>query len=138
MTAEQALTTARLLLQDEPHVRWAYVFGSVARGEPFRDVDIAIMPSADLPAGAVAWGQWVARLEEALGTKVDLVDLSQAELPLIGPMLRERRVVVDREPSARRTFEADTTSRWIDFQHSYDEFLDRRSRAMRERLQQRR
>jgi predicted nucleotidyltransferase len=137
MTPEQVLAAVRDVLQADPHVRWAYVFGSVARGGPFRDVDVAVMPAADMPGGAVAWGQWIARLEATLGTKVDLVDLRRAELPLVGQMLRERRVVIDREPDARHAFEADTTSRWIDFEPSYQEFLERRSRAMRERLEKR-
>ncbi len=135
-TPDLALATAKQVLDGEAHVRWAYVFGSVARGGPFRDVDIAVMPTSGMPGGAIAWGQMIARLEVALGTKVDLIDLAQADLPLVGPMLLERRVVVDREPATRRAWEADLTSRWIDFKHSYDEFLARRSRAMRERMKQ--
>ncbi|MFY9343920.1 MAG: nucleotidyltransferase domain-containing protein [Planctomycetota bacterium] len=126
------------LLATEPHVRWAYVFGSVVRGGTFRDVDVAVMPTKEMPPSALVWGQLTARLEDVLGTKVDLVDLSHAGLPFAGPMLLDRRVVVDRDPDARHTWEANTTSRWIDFKHSYDEFLDRRNRAMRARMESRR
>lgn len=48
-------------------------------------------------------------------------------------MLRERIVVVDREPGARHAWEADTTSRWLDFEPSFRAFL-----AVRERAAQRR
>ena len=132
---EQVLAAVAAVLGADPHVRWAYVFGSVARGEPFRDVDVAIMPSASMPIGAVAWGLLVARLEEALGIAVDLIDLQRPNLPLLGPMLSERIVVLDREPRARVDWEVETTLRWLDFRPSYQEFLRIRDLAMRQRLQ---
>jgi predicted nucleotidyltransferase len=134
VNAAAAIDIATQVLSAEAGVRWAYVFGSVARGEPFRDVDLAVMPRAGSLTGGVAWGLLIARLEAALGAKVDLVDLSGAELPFVGPMLRERRVLVDRDPDARGTWEADTTSRWLDFEPSYLEYLRRRSEAMRQRI----
>lgn len=134
MDAAAVVDVVRQVLAGEPAVRWAYVFGSVARGERYRDVDVAVMPRAGALTGAVAWGQLVARLEAVLGAKVDLVDLSAAELPLVGPMLRERRIVVDAEPDVRRAWEVDTTSRWLDFEPAYLEFLRRRSDAMRLRV----
>ena len=120
---------ARRVLAEEPNVRWAYAFGSTVRGGPFRDVDVAVMPTPDVPLAEL--GAWVAALEQAVGCKVDLVDLTTAELPFVGPMLRERRVLVDREPAARHAWEASTTSRWLDFEPSYREFLAVRERAAR-------
>lgn len=133
---EAVIAAVAATLAAEAGLRWGYVFGSVARGEPHRDVDVAVMPSASMPTGAVAWGQLVARLEAAAGSKVDLVDLGQADLPFVGPMLTERVVVLDRERTARCTWEAETTSRWLDFQPSYLEFLRVRDLAMRQRLQE--
>jgi hypothetical protein len=52
-------------------------------------------------------------------------------------MLRERIVVLDREPDARRDWEVDMTSRWIDFEPSYREYLDRRERAAQLRRERR-
>ncbi len=132
-TDEVVQAVSRCLL-GEPHLRWGYVFGSVARGGRFRDVDVAVMPSDSMPAGAVAWGRLIAALEAATGHRVDLVDLNRAELPLVGPMLTERIVVLDREPAARGAFEAETTSRWLDFRTSYEEFLRVRSLAIQRRL----
>ena len=130
----EVIEAVRKDLAAQPHLRWAYVFGSVARGTSYRDVDVAVMPAASLPKGAVAWGQLVAQLEAVVGTKVDLVDLSQPNLPLDGPMLVERIVVLDREAPARRTWEAETTSMWLDFKPSYEEFLRVRDLAMKKRL----
>lgn len=132
---QEVIAAARQVLAEDPHVRWAYVFGSVARGTGYRDLDVALMPGPGMPSGGVAWGERIARLEAAAGCKVDLVDLSCADLPLLGPMLLDRVVVVDREPSARHSFEAETTSRWLDFKPSYEEFLRVRTLAAQRRMQ---
>lgn len=129
MDAAEAINAARRVLAEEPNVRWAYVFGSTVRGGPFRDVDVAVMPTPDAPLAEL--GAWIAALEQAVECKVDLVDLTNAELPFVGPMLRERRVIVDRDPDARHAWEASTTSRWLDFEPSYREFLAVRERAAR-------
>jgi predicted nucleotidyltransferase len=131
---DEVIDTVRQTLAAESHLRWGYVFGSVARRTPYRDVDVAVMPASTLPKGGVAWGQIIARLEAAAAVKVDLVDLSQPNLPLVGPMLTERIVVLDREPQARRTWEAETTSRWLDFRPSWDEADRIRTLAMQRRL----
>lgn len=136
MTPEEVLAAVGRVLQGEAHLRWAYVFGSVARGQRYRDVDVAVMPSTSMPSSAVLWGQLIGKLEAAVGTKVDLVDLTHAEMSMVGPMLRERRVVLDAVPDLRRTWEAEVTSRWLDFEPCYEEFLRRRSEAMRQRVQQ--
>ena len=36
-------------LAGEPTIRWAYLFGSAARGETFRDLDVAVMLTDDAP-----------------------------------------------------------------------------------------
>ncbi len=133
-SSAQLIAAVKNVLEAEPHLRWAYVFGSVARGKEGRDVDVAVMPAASLPAGAVAWGQIVARLETATGRKVDLVDLQNAELPLLGALLPERVVILDREVDARHVFEANATSRWLDFKPAYEEAQRIRLSAMQTRL----
>ena len=135
MDAFEAIETVRQTVADHDWVRWCYVFGSVARGGSFRDVDVAVMPTTG--ATALSLGALVARLEQQVGCKVDLVDLTSTDLPFVGPMLRERIVVLDREPDARRDWEVDMTSRWIDFEPSYREYLDRRERAAQLRRERR-
>jgi hypothetical protein len=44
-------------------------------------------------------------------------------------------LVLDREHDARCAFEAETTSRWLDFRPAYEEFLRVRTLAMQRRLQ---
>jgi predicted nucleotidyltransferase len=134
MPPGEVIAILRRTLADEPHLRWAYLFGSAARGPRYRDVDVAVMPAPSMPGGGVAWGQIVARLEAAVQKKVDLVDLQTRHLPLVGPMLEGRVVVLDRDPAARHAWEADTTSRWLDFRPAYAEADRIRKLALQQRL----
>ncbi len=64
-------------------VKRAGVFGSAARGEPARDVDMLVeMPR---PFGLFSFLTLKQELEDELGTKVDLVEYSTLK-----PALRER------------------------------------------------
>jgi predicted nucleotidyltransferase len=112
----------REALADEATVRWAYLFGSAARGEAFRDLDVAVMLAAHA-RGAVALGRIVSRIEEASqGVPVDVVDLSSAAPALAGRIVREGRVLVDREPAERRSWEVEANSRAIDIEPWLREF----------------
>lgn len=123
---EQEIGAIRELLAREPHLRWAYLFGSAARGEGHRDIDVAVMPdpgSAEAGTlGMVELGRIAGDLETLTGTSIDLVDLTSAPLPLAGPMLHERIVLLDRDKDARHCWEAETTSRWIDFRPAYERY----------------
>ena len=86
----------RDVLDREPTLRWAYLFGSAARGEAFRDLDVAVMLAADA-RGAVPLGRVAARAEEAAaGVPVDVVDLASAAPALAGR-------IAARRPCARRS-----------------------------------
>ena len=64
-------------------VKRAGVFGSVARGEAARDVDLLV--EVPRPYGLFSFLSLKQELEDALGTKVDLV-----EYTTLKPALRER------------------------------------------------
>lgn len=122
------------MLAAERGVRWAYLFGSCARGEPHRDFDLAVMSEPGAFATMVAWGRLVADLEAALGGRVDLVDLTDAPLPLSGTLLADKIVIVDHVPSQRHAWEAETASRWIDFRFALERAAEIRRAAMEQRL----
>ncbi len=118
----------RAVLERAP-LRWAYLFGSCARGPEGRDVDIAIMPEVGAYPTAVAWGSLIAELEPAAGTTVDLVDLRTAHLPIASAVLSARVMLVDRERDHRHAWEADTTSRWLDFKPAWERYSRVRNEA---------
>lgn len=120
-------------LTRESSVRWAYLFGSAARGEAFRDLDVAVMLVADA-RGAVALGRVASRVEEAgEGLPVDVVDLASAAPALAGRIVREGRVLVDREPEARRSWEIQANRRALDIEPWLAEFARIRNEALRRR-----
>lgn len=120
--APAMIDALRERLAREQGMRWAYLFGSAARGEEHRDLDIAVMPVAGADEGGpdlATFGRIAGDLEALTGTSVDL---GSAPLPLTGPMIRERIVLLDRDPAARHAWEAETTSRWLDFRPAYERY----------------
>jgi len=119
-TAIPALEAAlRTALEQRADLRWVYLFGSVARGEDFADVDLAVMPAAGAFASAVELGALGAELAAACGpaaAAVEVVDLRAAALPLLAEVLGDGRLLVDHQPAARRHWEADARLRWLDFE----------------------
>jgi predicted nucleotidyltransferase len=82
---ERARVAAALggALEARPEIRFACLHGSFARGEPYRDVDVAIWidPMLVAPEARVSYMLDLAvDLEEALGQRVDLQILNDAPL----------------------------------------------------------
>ena len=88
-----SMTTSQLLRVDDPLLRalsslarlygWRLLvlFGSAARGEPARDLDLAVLPAV-MPS-LLAQGAWQAALEERLAPwPVDLLVLSDGTSPV--------------------------------------------------------
>lgn len=121
----------RSALAREHGVAWAYLFGSLARREPHRDADVAIMPREGAFQDAVELGRLQNTLRDAIGLEVDLVDLRAAPLPLVGSLLSDREVLIDRAPVDRRAWEADTMLRWLDFRPTYEQASAIRREALR-------
>ncbi len=114
-------------------VRWAYLFGSAARGERFADLDVALMLSDDA-RGPVPLGMIARDLEEAAaGLAVDVVDAAAAPPALLGSIVREGRLLVDREPAARIEWELEANRQALDIEPWLREFERLRLAALRER-----
>jgi predicted nucleotidyltransferase len=123
----------REALAQLPEIRWAYLFGSSARGEAFGDLDVAVMLSTDA-RGAVALGRVVNRVEaSAQGVPVDVVDLAAVAPALAGRIVREGRPLVDREPEARRAWEVASNQRSLDIEPWLAEAERLRNEALRRR-----
>jgi len=115
-------------------IAWAYIFGSLGRGEAFRDVDIAVRVSAGAFPTLRALGglaRDLALRTRVDGLQVDVFDLAACPLPVIGEILRDGRLVLDRDTDARRLWEAEQTIRWLDFQPVWEEQLRLRRQSSR-------
>jgi len=108
ITVEQAMAGAA--------VRFAYLFGSRARGTATEhsDADVAIMPSTDLSLRERA--RLATQLAEALGVAdVDLLSLDRARLELRGRVVQEGRLIYSSDEPARVAFEVRTRSAYFDY-----------------------
>jgi predicted nucleotidyltransferase len=120
---EAVLDAIRSALAAEPGIRWAYVFGSLGRGEPFRDADVAV---AVEPGGLSTWrslgrlSRTLARATGLEGLEVDVFDVRRCPLPMVSEILRDGVVVTDSTPVERRLWECEVTWRWLDFRHVWE------------------
>lgn len=86
----------------------AYLFGSVARGtaRPESDVDIGVLYSEPPPATLKGMGfELEGDLERLLGLPVQVVVLNRAPVDLVIRVLRDGKLLVDRDRSKRLRFE---------------------------------
>lgn len=115
------------ILQRFPQVRLAILFGSYARGTASADSDLDLAVQAAEPLDTATRLQLIGDLAERLGRPVDLVDLQRAGEPLLGEILKGRRILGD-----------DTAHAQLITRHLFDaaDFLPYRNRILAERRRQ--
>lgn len=115
---ERLRVAARESFVGEP-VAFAYLFGSRAQGRPRpgSDTDIAVLLDDALDdQERFAFALRAFRpLERAAGTRVDLVVLNDAPLPLLGRILGNRVVLYSRDEPLRLRYESQTLRKYWDF-----------------------
>jgi uncharacterized protein len=108
----------RAFLEDDPRGALAvYLYGSVARGQtrPDSDIDIGVLFATDPPATLEAPQFAIeAALERRLGTPVQVVALNRAPADLVHRVLRNGRLVLDRDRAARIRFEVRSRNEYFD------------------------
>jgi predicted nucleotidyltransferase len=112
----RSLLTARA---EADGIAAAYLFGSMARGtaRPDSDVDVGILYSKDPPKTLLGMGFILeADLESALGLPVQLVVLNYAPVDLIVRVLRDGKLLVDRDRSRRIRFEVQSRNEYWDLE----------------------
>ena len=116
------------ILERDENIVFAYLFGSLARGEQTNrsDIDLAVY-CRDLSARPEYRLDLIGRLTAVAGTMaIDLVLLNTAALSLTGRVLRDHQVLVDREPTLRHSFESLKLREFWDFQHIENRILEGR------------
>ena len=115
-------------LKSNPHIIFAYLFGSLAKGkqQPLSDVDIAVY----LKQGANVVECKLAilgRLIDILQTdEIDLIVLNAVNLPLVINVLKSKKIIIDKEPFARHIFESLAMRKYFDFSIKEAAILQRR------------
>ncbi len=116
------------VLEKDQRVKFAYLFGSVARNEQNRlsDIDIALYLNEDSVHGETKL-DIIGQLMDCLGTNhFDLVILNTASLPLAARVIRCREVLVDRDPFSRHLYESRILREYFDFSFLEEAILNRR------------
>jgi uncharacterized protein len=122
------LRDAQAFLDENPKVLFAYLFGGLAKGAqgPLSDVDIAVFltPQADFAAAKL---ELVGQLIDILSTdELDLVVLNTASLPISAEILRNKRLLTDKDPFFRHKFESLTLRKYFDFSIKESAIFNRR------------
>jgi predicted nucleotidyltransferase len=104
------------ILEARPEVRFAWLYGSAARGEMNAESDIDVAVSLEPDTDDWEFRLWAMReLGGAARTdEVQVAVLEKAPLSLRATVVREGRLLMDRLPAERRTFERYTLLRWWD------------------------
>jgi predicted nucleotidyltransferase len=122
------LATLGDVLAGRSDIAFAYLFGAAATGrqKPLSDVDLGVYFTEGLDAEEQRLALLPVVTRHLQTDEVDLVVLNHAPIALRGRLIRERRVVMDREPFLRHRFESRTIREYSDFHQFEDRLLSRR------------
>lgn len=128
---ESRLATLGDALRDAcPEIEFAYLFGSAATRHmsPQSDVDIAVFlePAAD--AFNTKLNVIGAASKHLMTDHLDVIVLNTAPVSLAGRVVTGRRVIFDRHPSVRQSYEALLIREFADFRLYERRHFDRRER----------
>ena len=124
----ELLSGAAQYLEDNPKTIFAYLFGSLAKGtpSPLSDVDFAVYLADNLYSKDDKLNI-LGNLMNILQTdEIDLIILNAASLPMIINVLKNKRIIVDKDPFARHIFESLSMRKYFDFSIKESEIFNRR------------
>ena len=124
----ELLPGAAQYLENNPKTVFAYLFGSLSKGapSPLSDVDIAVYLADNLYFKDDKLNI-LGNLMNILQTdEIDLIILNAASLPMIINVLKNKRIIVDKDPFARHIFESLSMRKYFDFSVKEAELLKRR------------
>ena len=124
----ELLPKANYFLENYSKVVFAYLFGSITKGKvnPLSDIDIALY----LKKGTHFSREKMIILEELIdifGTEeIDLVILNIAPLTLKARIVENKKILVDKDPFLRHSFESLVLREYFDFSKKEEDIFKRR------------
>jgi predicted nucleotidyltransferase len=123
---EKEILTERIsdILKAKDYIVFAYIFGSFASEDGFKDVDIAVFTSgveseSPLKLELTLEGE----IEHAIHIPADIRIINDAPVSFIYNVLKGGIVIVDNNKSLRSDFEGLVYKKYFDFQHLRNEYL---------------
>jgi len=114
---EELIPEAQGILERHPNIIFAYLFGGLAKGRisPVSDIDIAVYLTNVDDILEVKL-EILSLLSDTLNTdEIDLVILNTAPLPLRARIIQNKKVLVDKDPALRYSFESLMLREYFDF-----------------------
>ena len=114
------------LFMEDPNIIFAYLFGGVARDKrgPLSDVDLGIYVRNIKRLDFLSSFSEISRI---LGTdEIDLVVLNSAPISFAGRILRNRKILIDKDPFLRHQYESRILREFFDFTIKERDILHRR------------
>jgi predicted nucleotidyltransferase len=124
----ELLPKADYFLENYSKVIFAYLFGSLARDKvlPLSDIDIAIYlkEGTDFSQEKMTI---LRNLIDILGTEeIDLILLNTAPLTLKARIVENKKILVDKDPFLRHSFESLVLREYFDFSKKEEDIFKRR------------
>lgn len=135
--AKNTLLISKLsaFLANRSEIRFAYLFGSVAKGTSGRlsDLDLAVFldPSYDFSTNNYGYQSiMTAELSKLMAKKIDLIILNNASTMIKYQVIKNGILIYSRSKAEHRSFHEKTIQQYLDFKP----FLKIHSEYMRKRL----
>jgi predicted nucleotidyltransferase len=112
------------ILKAKEYIIFAYIFGSFASDDGFKDIDIGIFISSAKDISPLRLELEIeAELEDIFHIPVDVRIINNAPLSFIYNVLRNGIVIIDNNKFMRADFEGLIYKKYFDFQHLRREYL---------------
>jgi len=108
-------TISSHLQREYEDITTAYLFGSFVKEEAFSDIDVGILMNIDLERPLEYELELESRLERILKYPVDIRIINGAPLSFCQNVIRQGKVIVDRDPNLRADFEGHILKQYFDF-----------------------
>jgi predicted nucleotidyltransferase len=119
---QRRLTQAvREILWPHEHLAFAYVYGSFARGEPCRDLDVALYTRKTPETFGTL--ELAVALQEATGFDVDVTIMNTAPVALRYAVLRDGQLLFSRDETCRTTYVERVAQQYWEYAHFRNVFL---------------
>jgi|GEM_PF-530771 len=115
------LKKLRERLSQEKRIVFSYIFGSFARGEPFRDIDLAIYTKG---RKELSWRiELTGELTTITGFPVEIITLNDALISIQMRVVEEGIVLTSRDEDIRTDFIEKTGKKYREYCHFRNLFL---------------
>jgi predicted nucleotidyltransferase len=111
------------LLRQRKDITTAYLFGSFITSAAFSDIDLAVLTQIYLETPLTFELDLERELENICNYSIDVRVLNSAPLSFCQNVVREGRVIVDREPNFRSDFAGKTLKLYFDFARFRSRYL---------------